>query len=385
MAGVNITPYTIGGVYSTVVAWLGQPVVTVKDGGRITSGGWTGSGADVTVNSYFTDDGSTTGTAGTWQYMFFSQGRKFDPWGAQLDVDYALGSMEPHVGIQETFVVSPDLLATPVDASLSFYDNVFAPDAGPEQVAVRSDASWLAVSSNPGSNDPADVGSVKSYPDTEVNFGDHAPVGDIGGPFTFEPTPFSQFSEHWVYHSSIDPDSGPVQYAGTNPALCYEACFDATGFAHWDRNIGGVLETSLEVMFWTFDHNLVPDTSPLPEGGGAFAIEYGIDLNGDGNLWNLYVYTDANPFGLGGLTYSFFIWYAQKPAVGKYAWVNVLAGMRYCLMHYVVVTGSDVPGYPVPSNPLDCLFGGNSYGYEIRSTGQVPVPFRCTDFRVRQS
>ena len=390
MTDANVFVGTFGGYFSKMIIWPGQPVVIAQNGGRITYGSWTGSGANVTVNSYFTNDGSAGFTTGNAAYNFWSQGRKIDPWSGEYKIDYAIASMEPYVGADSFFVQGPDenLTTPPTPASYNYYGNTFAGVAGPSQNAVRSGASWLNVS-----NDPAqgvfDTGSVKTYPGNQWTFGYHT-----GPVFTWNPTPLEDFNEFWVYHSSVDPDYSGIMHEGSNLNLCYEACYDPVGFAHWDNvaNINGqsVLQTSLEVMFWTYDHNLLPDTSP-PE-GGYFALETDIDLNHDGNLWDLYVYSQIGIFGLGGLKYSFFIWYPHSPAVGKYGWVDHLSGMNYAVMHYVHITGTE-PAYnaynqtlvPVPSNALECLFSGTSFGFEVRSTNYLPVPFRMTDFRVRQS
>ena len=63
MAGVTITPATIGGPFTNLIAYFPSLTVTSQNGGRISKAGFTGSGASIAVNSYFTDDMSASGLA----------------------------------------------------------------------------------------------------------------------------------------------------------------------------------------------------------------------------------------------------------------------------------------------------------------------------------
>ena len=128
------------------------------------------------------------------------------------------------------------------------------------------------------------------------------------------------------------------------------------------------------MMFWTYNH------AQDPHIGSSAPVETGIDLNGDGLPWDLYMTPDTA--ATGGVTgsYSYGIWYLQdayqQPV--ERIWVDILAGLRYFLKYYVVASG---PG--APSNPLDIPLIQITRGWELCGTNYSPLPFRLNDYRVQ--
>jgi hypothetical protein len=346
MAGVNITPGTIGGAFTNLIVFFPSLVVTTQNGGRISQAGYVGSGSTVPVN-FYSDDGSATAISGNWLQLNLSEDRKFDPWSSGRRVE-ALGGCEPHVGTENFFVQdSGPVPSAPVaPAFVAYYDNDFnAGESGYDQSFVRYSADWGINSSQPLAG-VVDFGSVKEYPANQINWDVLVPV--------------SSFSKIMGYANVVN----PMKPASANTNIIYEAAWDIYGVAHTDRS--GI---SLEVMFWTYNHNQNPGIGPL--------VETGIDLNGDGLLWDLYMTADTAATGGVNSQYSYCIWYLQEQFQGDAQWVNILAGLQYVLEYYVVPSGPSAParGLSVPIFQI-------TRGWEVCSTNYTPLNFRMHDYRV---
>ena len=352
MAGVNITPATIGGAFTDCVAYLPAVVVTTGDGGRTDQAGYVGSGTGYTTNNWYADDGSATGVSETWALLEFSEDRKFDVWSDGFR-DFALGSCEPFPGCENEFVEDTGALPpAPVPVSyVAYYNNDFeAGLVGPSQTALRYSGNWACIQNQPAPG-TTDLTAVKCYPANQVAF--DYPDGPA----------LSAFQEIKGYANVANPPG--------NDNVIYEAAWDCYGFAHWDRNQGpGLPLISFEVMFWTYNHGQDPYIGPL--------VETGIDLAGDGRLWDLFMTADSAATGGVNDMYSYAIWYLQDqfqdPADAQ--WAPLLAGMRYFAQYYVVTTGG------APADPLDIPMYQLTRGWEVCSTDFQSLPFQMLDYRV---
>lgn len=351
MAGASVSPSTIGGRFTNMCVFLPQPLVSSQDGGRVNTAGFVGTGSSTKPDSLFIDNGSATGVSGTWHNMRWSEGLKQDPWTVYPGWhDFAQGSREPQIGVDNFFYNDPAVPASPFPASYAYFDNEFSGEAGPDQSAVRSANEWIMVPIDP-QNGVHDTGSVKCYPANQFNF--------------TTPTPVSSLGSVTSYASCVN----PLLPAASNPLVIYEAAWDIFGHAHYDNtNSDGSLAISLEIMFWTRNHNQAPNIGVKAESGINF---------GDGRLWDLYmtVSTAAN----GGVAdkYSYCIFVLQDAYQEETGWVDILAGVRYACMHYVKTSGAGAP-----SNPLDCPLTQITRGWEICSTNYSPLVFRHLDYRL---
>lgn len=350
MPSPPVTPNTIGGYFTKMIVFFPAPVIATGDGGRADQAGWTGSAATIAVNSDYVDDTSSTAVTGTWFPIWFPEDHKHDPWSGEFIRDYALGSSEPHPGVDNAFVADSP---TPVYGSLpiqsqAFYDNAWNSGlVGPEQNAVRNSCCWVAISNQPAAG-VTDLDAVKSYPANQVNFS--------------SPVPVSSFQQIRSYADATSP-------ASSSGTVRYEAAWDIYGHAH--TAYSGI---TLEVMFWTYNHGQDPHI------GSTAPVETGIDLNGDGKLWDLYMTPDTA--ATGGVTgsYSYGIWYLEDAYQESAGWVNILAGLRYFLKYYVVPSG---PG--APSSPLDIPLVQITRGWEVCCTDFTPLEFRLNDYRLQMS
>lgn len=353
MADANILPSTVGGYQTKGIVFFPSLVVSSQDGGRRELSGWVGSGASISINSDYVDDGSSTGISGNWFPIWFPEDHKHNPWSGQFQNDYALGSCEPLLGAENFFAAdNPKPSYPPWQInSQAYYDNIFnAGEAGPEQNAVRNSANWISISSNPAPSN-TDLGSVKCYPANQVNFTTAIPA--------------SQFGVIRSYANETSPYA--AQPASAYPDVKYEAAWDIFGHAH--TAFSGI---TFECMFWTYNHNQDPHI------GSVAPVETNIDLNGDGKLWDLYMTPDTAQNGGVAANYSYGIWYLQEAYQEHSGWVDILAGVRYFLQYYVIPSG---PG--APSNPLDVPLIQLTRGWEVCSTNYVPLPFRLNDFKIQ--
>ena len=104
MSGADITPDTIGGGFTYVIAYVPLPVITAQDGGRFDQGGFTGSGTSAGVDAYSIDDGSTSAVTGIWYELQYSQDHKNDPWSDGFRA-FTMGAATPSIGYENVFVV----------------------------------------------------------------------------------------------------------------------------------------------------------------------------------------------------------------------------------------------------------------------------------------
>jgi hypothetical protein len=351
---VTVFPATIGGAFTSMIAYAPALVVTSQDGGRTNQAGYTGSGSAINVNHWFTDDTSATGLTETWVNIQYSEDTKQNIWTPGF-TDFALGSPEPHLGTENYFVTDPVNPPAPVPVNfMAFFDNDFeAGFVGPSQSAVRNSSNWFNIQNQPVSTTDNLTG-VKCYPANQVVFN--------GGPYP----KLSAFSEIKGYANVVSPAKAP------DPNIIYEAAYDCYGFAHLDRNIGGNPNTpliSLEVMFWTYNHNQSQHIGPL--------VESGLDISGDGMLWDMYMTADSAATGGVNDKYSYCIFYLQEQFQGDVQWVNILNGIRYFVQYYVVPTG---PGQV--TNPLDVPMYQITRGWEVCSTNYQPLEFQMLDYRL---
>ena len=358
MAGATVTPNTIGGAFTKMVAYFPSNVVTSQNGGRITETGYAGSGASTAADGWYVYNGSTTGISGTWSQLPWSEDRKYDVWSGGFRV-FSLGSCEPYPGYENQFVDDPPPVPSAPSPGVSFvayYNNDFeAGLVGPSQTALRNSSNWVTSQLQPVIGE-SDETAVKCYPANQVTF-----------PYPAGPA-ISAFSSITAYADVVNPATGP------NSQVIYEAAWDCYGFAHWDRNTGTTATPliSLEVMFWTYNHNQSQHIGPL--------VETGVDLDdGRGPVWDLYMTADSA--ATGGVTdkYSYCIWYLQdayQVASGHVGWVNILEGLRYFSQYYVVTTGG------APANPLDVPMYQITRGWEVCSTQYSPLDFRMNDYKI---
>lgn len=340
------TPNSIGGAFSSQYAYFPSLVVTSQDGGRVNQAGFVGSGTTVTINNNEIDDGSATTLTGNWFSLYYSEGQKRDIWNPDTD---GLGSLEPHLGNSGAFFVDFHV-SSPFPGTMSYFDNDFAAGvAGVEYSWYRNSTNWGVLSSQPQPASP-DVTSVKSYPDTQ---------------FTFD-TPYpaiSSFSSIRAYYA------GPSPLPPAGVVTDYEAAFDIFGIGTHTGRAG----ITLEVMFWTRNHNQSPFIGPL--------VEQNVDLNdGRGPVWDLFMTPDTAATGGINDNYSFFIWYLQDAHQEDAGWINILNGVRYAVQYYVVPSGAGAP-----SNPLNCTLYQVTRGWEICSTNYTPTQFELLDYRLVMS
>jgi hypothetical protein len=337
---VSIPPS--GGAYTQEAAYFPPPVI----GSGTTRSGWAGSGAAVVPESAYIDDGSTTWTANSAYNTQLSQGRKAIPWQLpQWQRDHSLGSAQPNVWGEFGFY--PDNPAPSYGsltiASQAYFGNAWnGGETGPLESAISSSRSWVAVSTEPGIPD-ARTGSVKAYPANQLNIG-----ADQAG------APLSQFQRIRSRAWSVN----PLQPADASPAVIYEEAWDC--YLHFDG--GG----TVEVMFWTYNHNQDP--------GSIGPYVETVDL-GAGPVWDLYVSTptlmsggqaDDHPYGIFCLRPQY-----QGDAVG---WVDLLRGLRYFCMYFAR------PSYV--SSPLDMTLWQVTHGWEVCNTEFSPLPFRLVDYQL---
>ena len=352
--GATITPATIGGVFTRMVAYFPSLVVENQNGGRITESGFVGSGAAVAADSWFTANGSATGIAGNWLATTWSEDQKKDIWSNGYRV-FALGTCEPFPGYENQFV--PDSLPkppapVPIDY-VAYYNNDFQVGlVGPSQSAVRYSGNWISTQFQPVEG-AIDEGAVKCYPANQVAF-----------PYPNGPA-ISAFQSIWAYADVVNPLKEP------NPQIIYEAAWDCYGFAHLDRNAGSTSRPfiSLEIMFWTYNHNQSPFIGPL--------VETNVDLDdGRGPVWDLFMTPDSVATGGVNDRYSYGIFYLPDAYQEDSGWVNILAGLRYFSQYYVKTTGG------APANPLDVSMYQITRGWEVCSTEYSPVDFRMNDYNI---
>lgn len=354
MAGVNITPNTIGGAFTRMVSYFPSLVVKSQNGGRISQAGYVGSGANIAADGWYTDNGSATSLAGNWIQLDWSEDQKTDVWSGGFRT-FSLGSCEPHLGYENFFVLDPPpvpFAPSPGVQFVAYFDNTFGAGlVGPEQSAVRNSTCWVDNSFQPNLG-VQDETAVKCYPANQVVF-----------PYPNGPA-ISSFKSIKAYADVVNPSKEP------NPQIIYEAAWDCYGFAHLDRNSGTTATPliSLEVMFWTYNHNQSPFIGPK--------VETGIDLNGDGKLWDLFTTADSAATGGVNDKYSFFIWYLQNQFQEDVGWVDLLAGIRFVSQYYVKTTGG------APADPLDVPMYQLTRGWEVCSTQYSPLNFRMNDYRV---
>ena len=358
MAGATVTPATIGGAFTRMVAYFPSLVVASQNGGRISQAGYVGSGASIAADGWYVDNGSATGLSGNWLQLDWSEDQKIDIWSGGFRT-FSLGSCEPHLGYENFFLNDPPPVPpcpAPGVSFVAYFDNTFeAGLVGPEQNAVRNSTCWVDNSYQPAPGIPVGLeGAVKCYPANQVVF-----------PYPNGPA-ISAFQSIKSYANVVNPSKAP------NPQIIYEAAWDCYGFAHLDRNIGGDPSRpliSLEVMFWTYNHNQSPFIGPL--------VETGVDLDdGRGPVWDLFMTADTA--ATGGVTdkYSYFIFYLPDAYQEDSGWVNVLAGLRYASINYVVTSGG------APANPLDVPMYQITRGWEVCSTEYSPLNFRMNDSKI---
>ena len=356
MADANVTPNTIGGAFTRMVAYFPSFVLENQNGGRITQSGYVGSGVATAANGWYVDDGSAVGVSEVWTTLEYSEDQKYDIWSGGFRT-FSLGTPEPFPGYENQYV-RDTLPAPPSPAPIDFvayYNNDFeAGYVGPSQSALRYSGNWVSSQYQP-SPYVSDLTGVKCYPANQVSF-----------PYPNGPA-ISDFQSVMAYADVVNPATEP------NSKIIYEAAWDNYGFAHWDRNQGaGLPLISLEVMFWTYNHNQSPHIGPL--------VEVGVDLkDGRGPVWDLYMTADSAATGGVNDKYSYGIWYLQdeyQVANGYVGWVNILYGIRYFSQYYVVTTGG------APANPLDVPLYQFTRGWEVCSTNYSPLDFRMNDYKI---
>ena len=357
MAGVTITPATVGGAFTPMVAYFPSLVVENQNGGRITQSGYVGSGASIAADNWYTYNGSVTGVSETWAQLPWSEDRKYDVWSGGFRT-FSLGTAEPFPGYENQFVrdTIPDPPSpVPIDY-VAYYNNDFEVGlVGPSQSALRYSGNWVSSQFQPASF-ATDETAVKCYPANQVSF-----------PYPNGPA-ISAFQSITAYADVVNPSTAP------NSQIIYEAAWDCYGFAHWDRNAGTTAQPliSLEVMFWTYNHNQSPNIGPL--------VEVGVDLkDGRGPVWNLYMTADSAATGGVNDKYSYGIWYLQDAhqiASGYVPWVNILYGIRYFSQYYVTTTGG------APANPLNVPMYQITRGWEVCSTEYSSLDFRMNDYKI---
>lgn len=355
MAGVNITPNTIGGAFTRMVGYFPSFVVKNQNGGRITQSGFVGSGASIAADGWYTDNGSATGIAGNWLQLDWSEDQKYDVWSGGFR-KFSLGSCEPHLGYENFFITDPPpvpFAPSPGVSFVAYFDNTFeAGLVGPEQSAVRNSTCWVDNSFQPNLG-VVDETAVKCYAANQVTF-----------PYPNGPA-ISSFNSITAYANVVNPSKGP------NSQIIYEAAWDCYGFAHLDRNSGSTSTPliSLEIMFWTYNHNQSPNIGPL--------VETSVDLDdGRGPVWDLYMTADTAATGGVNDKYSYLIFYLPDAYQEDAGWVNILAGLRYASMNYVVTSGG------APANPLNVSMYQITRGWEICSTEYSPLNFRMNDYKI---
>lgn len=353
MDGSNIQPALIGGRFTDVIAYFPPPTVLSGNGGLLSQTGYVGSASAVATDGFFTDNGSSSWLTATSAAMLpFSQGRKFDWSSENFMRDYSIASCEPFCGADDIQINdAPDLIPDypfPISEQ-SYFANIWNPgEAGPNQNAVRNSTCWVSVASNPAEGN-TDFTSVKGYPANQIQLSPLVPI--------------SQFKRIMGYYDSTSPFPPSQDY----PQIIYESAWDIFGVAH--TATAGI---SFECMFWTYNHNQNP-------GGIGPQVESGIDLNGDGVLWDLWVTADTAATGGQNAAYSYGIWMLQ-PQFQSYAesgWVNILAGVRFFAANYVVPSGEGAP-----DNALDCPLWYITRGWEPCNSDYQPVTFRLNDWRV---
>ena len=358
MADANVAPNSIGGAFTRMVAYFPSFVLENQDGGRITQSGYVGSGASIAANGWFTDDGSATGVSEVWTNLNLSEDQKYDVWSDKFR-EFSLGTCEPFPGYENQFVDDPPPVPSAPSPGVSFvayFNNDFeAGLVGPSQSALRYSGNWVSSQYQPAPG-TTDETAVKCYPANQVVF-----------PYPAGP-PISAFSSIMAYADVTNPATEP------NSSIIYEAAWDCYGFAHWDRNGGSpsLPFISLEVMFWTYNHNQDPFIGPL--------VETNVDLqDGRGPVWDLFMTADTAATGGINDKYSYFIWYLQdahQVASGFVGWVNILYGIRYVSQYYVHTSGG------APANPLDVPMYQITRGWEVCSTNFSPLDFRMNDYKI---
>ena len=349
-----VAPAVIGGAFTAMTAYFPSMVVTTGVGGRLNQAGYVGSGSPYVTNGWYVSDGSATGVSETWALLEFSEDQKRDIWsfGAR---DFALGSCEPHPGIENQFVedaAGPPPAPVPVDY-IAYYNNDFeAGLVGPSQTALRYSGNWVSIQNQPAPG-TTDLTAVKCYPANQVSF--IYPAGPA----------ISAFKTIKGYANVVNPPG--------DDNVIYEAAWDIYGFAHWDRNGGNTSLPfiSFECMFWTYNHGQDPYIGPL--------VETGVDLDdGRGPVWDLFMIPDTAATGGINDRYSYGIFYLQDAyqTPADATWVNILAGIRYFAQHYVVPTGG------APADPLNTPLYQVTRGWEVCSTFFQPLPFQMLDYRL---
>ena len=358
MADANVTPNSIGGAFTRMVAYFPSFVLENQNGGRVTESGYVGSGASIAATGWFTDDGSSTGITGNWTQLNYSEDQKLDVWSGGFRT-FSLGTCEPHAGYENFFINDPPPVPSAPSPGVDFvayFDNTFeAGLVGPEQSAVRNSTNWVDNSFQPAPGIPVDLEpAVKCYPANQVTF-----------PYPAGPA-ISAFSSIKAYADVVNPSTAP------NPQVIYEAAWDCYGFAHWDRGTPAAPLISLEVMFWTYNHNQSPNIGPL--------VETNVDLkDGRGPIWDLFMTADSAATGGVNDKYSYFIFYIPdnlQVASGHVGWVNILYGIRYVCQYYVVTTGG------APANPLNIPMYQITRGWEVCPTVYSPLNFRMNDYKI---
>src|SRR5208337_1538238 len=356
--GANIHPATIGGAFTPMVAYFPSLVVETQNGGRISQAGYVGSGATVAADGWYVYNGSTTGISGTWAQLPWSEDQKLDIWSGGFR-KFSLGTCEPLPGYENQFANDPPPVPSAPSPGVSFvayYNNDFeAGLVGPSQSALRNSSNWVSTQYQPAPGIPVGLeGAVKCYPANQVTF-----------PYPNGPA-ISAFQSIQAHANVVNPATQ------VNPQVIYEAAWDCYGFAHWDRGTPAAPLISLEVMFWTYNHNQSPNIGPL--------VETSVDLqDGRGPVWNLYMTADTAATGGVNDKYSYFIWYLQdqhQVSSGYVGWVNILYGIRYVSQYYVKTTGG------APANPLNVPMYQITRGWEVCSTQYSPLDFRMNDYKI---
>ena len=378
-----IKPATVGARFSNALPWVGQPVITTRDGGRREQGGWVGSGSSHSPGSV-ADNGSSAGVAGNWggYGIEYSQGRNQATWSSYLPtdnppwvyytVDYTTGSLEPHASGPDynagNASFGPMWGSNPTFTGYwSYYDNAFAGiDAGPDWTALRDPGNWIAVINQPpseinpgtGQHYVLDTGSIKTSYANQYNF----TPANVG-------VPISDFQSITAYRSKLNPGN-----AGCN----YDSSWDIYGWAH---SVPEQYAISLEVMFWTYwsgtqaPWNIAPTSTPT---------ESMLDF-GDGNIWDLYMTADTAATGGVTNSYSYGIFCLHDisgngpaPQIDS-GWIDILTPLKYFVSHYVVTSNG------APSEPLDVPIWQIIEGWELASSDYVPVQFTHLDGRLEMS
>ena len=352
MTDANITPATIGGAFTPMVAYLPARVITTQDGGRVSQAGYVGSGTTYQPNGWYVSDGSGTGVSETWALLEFSEDQKVDIWSDGFRT-FALGSCEPSPGIENQFVedTSPHPPSpVPIDY-VAYYNNDFeAGLVGPSQTALRYSGNWACIQNQPAPG-TTDLTAVKCYPANQLAF-----------PYPAGPA-ISAFQSIRGYANVVNPAKAP------DPDIIYESAWDIYGFAHWDRGTPAAPLISFECMFWTYNHNQDPFIGPL--------VETGVDLDdGRGPVWDLFMTADTAATGGINDKYSYFIFYLPDAYQEDSGWVNILAGLRYAAKYYVVTSGG------APADPLDLPLYQLTRGWEVCSTNFEPLEFQMLDYRI---